>query len=75
MLHELWLNPMAHSLIRNGVTGFCSGIGVDLLLFQSCNSWHEFFDKFDFGVASKRWVTGILFGAIGGGGLGYLFGM
>lgn len=58
---------------KGAVAGFASAFSVDLHAFTKFNGWKDF-GSYDFGVATFRWFTGIVTGALTGAGYGALIG-
>jgi len=48
------------AMIAGAVGGFLAAVVVDV------NAWSKSKDPFDWGLALKRWLAGLLAGAIGG---------
>lgn len=65
-MSELWQHP----IVRGAVLGLWSALVVDLSIWLKSTTWK--IEGFDVRVASKRWVTGGVAGAMGAAGLGAL---
>jgi hypothetical protein len=63
-MQELLANP----IVRGAVIGWWGVFVVDLGMWMKSTGWKV--EGFSWAVASKRWLTGALSGALGAAGLG-----
>jgi hypothetical protein len=59
---------LKHPIVHGALLGFWSAFVVDLTVFLKSTGWKV--DGFSWSVATKRWFTGAVSGALGAAGLG-----
>jgi hypothetical protein len=58
----MWTNP----IVRGALSGFIAAASVDIHSFLNSPTWRV--DGFNWNLATKRWFTGLITGAITGAG-------